>query len=74
MGEGGDTDYEALLGGVHKTVILKGIGQGVDEHQAEKSYSLEDAVPFGSPNIVKTEGFDSNSIKASLGKIGVLKI
>ncbi|KAF8393148.1 hypothetical protein HHK36_021389 [Tetracentron sinense] len=74
-GECGDTDYEGLLGGVHKTVILKGLCSS--EHNllhANRNYPLEDVVPFDSPNIVQTtEGCNSNDIQILLGKLGVLK-
>ncbi|RVX19794.1 putative sucrose-phosphate synthase 1 [Vitis vinifera] len=74
VGEHGDTDYEGLLGGLHKTVILKGVGCSVGKHHAHRYYPLEDVVPFDSPNITQTEGCNSNSIRASLGKLGVLKV
>ncbi|KAF8407163.1 hypothetical protein HHK36_006289 [Tetracentron sinense] len=74
-GESGDTDYEGLLGGVHKTVILKGLCSSAHNHlHANRNYPLEDVVAFDSPNIVQTtEGCSSNDIRASLGKLGVLK-
>lgn len=74
VGEHGDTDYEGLLGGLHKTVILKGVGCSVGKHHAHRYYPLEDVVPFDSPSITQTEGCNSNSIRASLGKLGVLKV
>lgn len=73
VGEQGDTDYEGLLGGVHKTVILKGVGGGIDEHHAHRNYPLKDVVQFDSPNITQVEGCNSNSVTASLEKLGVLK-
>ncbi|KAK9279174.1 hypothetical protein L1049_012852 [Liquidambar formosana] len=73
VGECGDTDYEGLLGGVHKTVILKGVCSSSQKLHANRSYPLEDVVPFDSPNIVQTDEYNSNDIRASLEKLGVLK-
>ncbi|KAL5783087.1 hypothetical protein ACOSP7_008116 [Xanthoceras sorbifolium] len=73
-GECGDTDYEGLLGGVHKTVILKGVGIDARKLHANRNYPLEDVLPLDSPNIVQTKACDSNSIKSSLEKLGVLKV
>ncbi len=73
VGECGDTDYEGLLGGVHKTLILKGVATGSHKLHAIRNYPLEHVVPFDSPNVVKTEGCNSDDIRASLRKLGVLK-
>ncbi|KAF3954467.1 hypothetical protein ACB098_01G105600 [Castanea mollissima] len=73
VGECGDTDYEGLLGGVRKTVILKGVGTGAHKLHANRNYPLEHVFPFDSPNVVQTEGCNSDDIRASLGKLGVLK-
>lgn len=71
VGECGDTDYEGLLGGVHKTVILKGAGTSARELHANRSYPLEHVVPFDGSNIVLAEGSNSNDIIVSLQKLGV---
>ncbi|KAG7965621.1 hypothetical protein I3843_08G010400 [Carya illinoinensis] len=71
VGECGDTDYEGLLGGIHKTVILKGAGTSACELHANRSYPLEHVVPFDSPNIVQAEGCNSNDIRVTLQKLGV---
>nr|AVH87204.1 sucrose-phosphate synthase 2 [Litchi chinensis] len=71
-GECGDTDYEGLFGGVHKTVILKGVGIEARKLHTNRNYPLEDVIPFNNPNIIQTKAFDSNSIKSSLEKLGVL--
>ncbi|XP_062099348.1 probable sucrose-phosphate synthase 1 [Humulus lupulus] len=72
VGESGDTDYEGLIGGIHKTVILKGVGNGSRILHANRSYPLEHVVTFDfdSPNVVETE---VGNIRTSLGKLGVLK-
>ncbi|CAK9188204.1 unnamed protein product [Ilex paraguariensis] len=73
VGECGDTDYEGLLGGVHKTVVLKGICSDARKLHSNRSYPLEHVLPIDSPNIVEAEGCNSNDISAALGKLGVLK-
>ncbi|KAJ4952577.1 hypothetical protein NE237_029409 [Protea cynaroides] len=75
VGECGDTDYEGLLSGVHKTVILKGVCSSARALlHSSRNYPLEDVVPFDSPNIVETtEQCSSDDIRASLGKLGLLK-
>ncbi|KAG8636344.1 hypothetical protein MANES_16G123800v8 [Manihot esculenta] len=74
VGECGDTDYEGLLGGIHKSVILKGVGSNARKLHADRSYPLEDVTPFDSPNVVQSEGCNVNDIKQSLEKLGVLKV
>ncbi|KAK2986214.1 hypothetical protein RJ640_010048, partial [Escallonia rubra] len=71
VGENGDTDYEGLLGGVHKSVILKGVCSGTgNQLHANRSYPLSDVVPFDSPNIVQTsEECSSAVIRSSLEKL-----
>ncbi|EEF46936.1 sucrose phosphate syntase, putative [Ricinus communis] len=73
VGESGDTDYEGLLGGLHKSVILKGVGSSSGKLHANRSYLLEDVIPFNGPNVVQSEGYKVNNIKASLVKLGVFK-
>lgn len=73
VGESGDTDYEELIGGVHKTVILRGVCSAASKLHTNRHYPLEHVVPFDSPNLVESEGCTSSNIKASLEKLGVLK-
>lgn len=73
VGECGDTDYEGLIGGVHKTVILKGVGEGSRKLHSNRTYPLEHVIPYDSPNVVQVEVCDSNEIRTSLGKLGVVK-
>lgn len=73
VGENGDTDYEGLLGGVHKTIILTGKSGNTppNQLQANKSHSLED-VAFDGPNIIRTDAnFSSNDIKSALNHLGI---
>lgn len=74
VGECGDTDYEELLGGVHKSVILKGVCSSAISQHANRSYPLADVMPFDSLNIVQTaEDWSSDDIRSSLEKLGVLR-
>ncbi|KAL5783438.1 hypothetical protein ACOSP7_008467 [Xanthoceras sorbifolium] len=75
VGECGDTDYEGLLGGMHKSVILKGVcSSAKNQVHANRSYPLSDVVPSDSPNIVQTpEAFTSSDVRNSLESLGLLK-
>lgn len=73
VGESGDTDYEGLLGGLHRTVILKGVSCGARKLHANRNYSLEDVFPNDSPNMTQSEGCSQENIRASLLKLGILK-
>ncbi|GMI84235.1 sucrose phosphate synthase 2F, KAONASHI 2, sucrose-phosphate synthase A2 [Hibiscus trionum] len=72
-GECGDTDYEALFSGVHKTVILKGIGNSALKLHANRSYPLEHVLPSDSPNILQAEEYSTEGIRSPLRKLGVIK-
>lgn len=75
VGESGDTDYEGLLGGVHKSVVLSGFCSSASSQlHANRSYPLTDVISNDSPNIVRTsDGFSSSDLRASLEELGVLK-
>lgn len=75
VGECGDTDYEGLVGGLHKSVILKGVGsRAISQLHNNRNYPLSDVMPMDSPNIVEaTEGSSSADIQALLEKVGYLK-
>ncbi|GMP94492.1 hypothetical protein CsSME_00043939 [Camellia sinensis var. sinensis] len=72
VGESGDTDYEGLIGGIHKTVILKGVCSGAHKLHSNRNYPLEYVMPYDNPNLVESEGCNSSNVKASLQKLGVL--
>jgi len=74
VGECGDTDYEGLLGGLHKSVILKGVGSSaISQLHNNRSYPLSDVTPLDSPNIVEaTEGSSGADIQALIEKVGYL--
>ncbi|KAL5547754.1 hypothetical protein UlMin_002985 [Ulmus minor] len=75
VGESGDTDYEGLLGGTHKSVILKGLcSSAMSQLHANRNYPLSDVMPMDSSNVVQTtEDCSSDDIRASLETLGVLK-
>ncbi|KAJ8429958.1 hypothetical protein Cgig2_015688 [Carnegiea gigantea] len=70
VGEYGDTDYEGQLGGVHKTVVLKGICTDARKLHANRSHPLEHVLPYDSPVTVQAEGCTVNDIKDALSKLG----
>ncbi|CAN6459611.1 unnamed protein product [Victoria cruziana] len=75
VGESGDTDYDGLIGGANKTVILTGIGDSKQRHPyANKGYAVEDVVAFDSSNIVRTVGGSrSDDILSTLVHLGICK-
>ncbi|KAA8548385.1 hypothetical protein F0562_000069 [Nyssa sinensis] len=56
LGETGDTDYEELISGTHKTLILKGVVEKGSEEllRATGSYIRDDIVPGESPLVAYT--------------------
>ncbi|KAM7511573.1 hypothetical protein LguiB_010448 [Lonicera macranthoides] len=74
VGESGDTDYEGLLGGLTKSVVLKGVCSNSTNHlHANRNYPLTDVVPFDSPKIVQTPAECTTSdLRSSLEKLGIL--
>ncbi|KAI3472364.1 hypothetical protein Pfo_031237 [Paulownia fortunei] len=75
VGESGDTDYEGLLGGVHKSVVLSGVCSSASSQlHVNRSYPLTDVIYYDSPNIVRTsDGCSSSDLRASLEELRVLK-
>ncbi|KAL8216213.1 hypothetical protein R6Q57_023050 [Mikania cordata] len=73
VGEKGDTDYEDLLVGIHKTVILKdSVKYGSEKLlRGEESFKKEDMVPIESSNIVISEGYEVHDISAALKTLGI---
>ncbi|XP_010555013.1 PREDICTED: probable sucrose-phosphate synthase 2 [Tarenaya hassleriana] len=71
VGESGDTDYEGLLGGVHKTVVLKGVAKDVGKLHGSRSYPLEDVTPLDSPNITEAADCGVDCIKTALDKLRI---
>lgn len=58
LGETGDTDYEEMISGAHKTVIMKDlVGKGSEELlRTTGSYLRDDIVPGDSPLVAYTKG------------------
>lgn len=75
VGESGDTDYEGLLGGIHKSVVLEGVCSSANNQvHANRSYPLTDVISLDSPNVVRTtEECSSADLRSSLDELGVLK-
>ncbi|XP_006659287.1 probable sucrose-phosphate synthase 4 [Oryza brachyantha] len=74
VGESGDSDYDGLLGGMHKTIILKGSFNAVpNQVHAARSYSLQDVVSFDKPGITSVEGYGPDNVKPALQQFGLLK-
>ncbi|KAL3844021.1 hypothetical protein ACJIZ3_001424 [Penstemon smallii] len=73
VGESGDSDYEGLLGGLHKTVVLKGQCRDASKIHTNRNYPLEHVVPMDNPKSVECEKCNKDGISASLAKLGVLK-
>ncbi|KAF5479359.1 hypothetical protein F2P56_000191 [Juglans regia] len=73
VGERGDTDYEDLLAGLHKTLILRGSVEYGSEKllRSEDSFKREDVVPQDSPNIAFVETYGAHDISAALKDLGI---
>ncbi|KAG9152780.1 hypothetical protein Leryth_021770 [Lithospermum erythrorhizon] len=72
LGETGDTDYEELITGTHKTLIIKGIvHQGSEELlRTTGSYHKDDIVPPESPLVTHiSENATADEIANSLSKL-----
>ncbi|CAM6021442.1 unnamed protein product, partial [Sphagnum balticum] len=58
VGETGDTDYEELLSGTHKTIIVKdAVQEGGSEHKLRVpgNYDRSDVAPSEGPNIITVD-------------------
>ena len=73
IGESGDTDYEGLLGGVHKTIIIKEICADSSKLHVNHTYPLDHVIPVDCPNLFHTEGHSVDNIREVLSKIGISK-
>lgn len=74
VGEKGDTDYEDLLAGLPKSLILKSSVEYGSENQlrGEDGFNRDDVVPKENPNTVYVEeGFGVKEITTALESIGV---
>ncbi|CAN6462799.1 unnamed protein product [Victoria cruziana] len=72
LGEHGDTDYEELLSGSHKTLLLKGVVEKGSEEllRTNDSYHREDTVPPESPLLIRTsQGASADEIATCLKQL-----
>ncbi|KAL5702802.1 sucrose-phosphate synthase [Ranunculus cassubicifolius] len=72
LGETGDTDYEELISGTHKTLIMKGVVEKGSEEllRTTGSYLKDDIVPGGSPLVAyTTSGAKADEISKVLKEI-----
>ena len=62
LGEEGDTDYEEMIAGTHKTIIMKGMTSKGSEDllRTSGSYTRDDIVPGESPLVTFVNG-DANA-------------
>lgn len=58
LGESGDTDYEEMISGTHKTIIVRDVvTQDSEElHRTADSYHKDDIVPGESPLVIQVSG------------------
>ncbi|PIA51242.1 hypothetical protein AQUCO_01100228v1 [Aquilegia coerulea] len=77
LGETGDTDYEELISGTHKTLIVKGVVQNGSEEllRTTGSYVKDDIVPGGSPLVAYTsceaKAEEISNVLKEISKAGV---
>ena len=72
VGESGDTDYEGLLGGLHKSVVLEGVSCSASNAlHTNRSYPLTDVISLESNNVVHAP-LDSD-VREALKKLELLE-
>ena len=71
VGETGDTDYEELISGAHKTVIIKGVVEKGSEElmRTSGSYQKDDIVPGESPLVAYTDRITAENISNALKSV-----
>ncbi|KAK4729785.1 hypothetical protein R3W88_022773 [Solanum pinnatisectum] len=72
-GESGDTDYELLVGGVHKTVVLNGVCSDASKVHSNRNYPLEHVLPAMMSNIVECGSCSKEDISVALNNLGCSK-
>lgn len=73
VGESGDSDYEELLGGLHRTVILKGeFNIAANRIHTVRRYPLQDVVALDSSNIIGVDGYTTDDLRSALQQMGIL--
>ncbi|XP_010420869.1 PREDICTED: sucrose-phosphate synthase 1 [Camelina sativa] len=72
VGESGDTDYEGLLGGLHKSVVLTGVSCSASNAlHANRSYPLTDVISLESSNVVHAPA--DSDVRDALKKLELIK-
>lgn len=72
VGETGDSDYEELFGGLHKTVVLKGeFNTPANRIHTVRRYPLQDVIALDCSNIVGVEGCSADCMRSTLEKLGI---
>ncbi|CAK7344519.1 unnamed protein product [Dovyalis caffra] len=74
VGGRGDTDYEDLLAGLHKTIVIRGSVEYGSEKllHSEESFKREDVVPQESSKIsFVEENYEARDISAALAAMGI---
>ncbi|XP_054816497.1 sucrose-phosphate synthase 4 isoform X2 [Prosopis cineraria] len=74
VGERGDTDYEELMAGIQKTLVLKGAVEEGSERllHSEDSFKREDMFNLDSPNLIYSEkSYTDCDISTILEHLGV---
>ncbi|CAM0909260.1 unnamed protein product [Alopecurus aequalis] len=72
VGESGDSDYEELFGGLHKTVVLKGeFNTPANRIHTVRRYPLQDVVALDCSNIVGVEGCSADDMRSTLERLGI---
>lgn len=71
LGETGDTDYEELISGTHKTLIIKGVVSKGSEGKlrGSGSYQRADVVPDESPLVARISETTENKIADALKEL-----
>ncbi|KAL2499384.1 putative sucrose-phosphate synthase 4 [Abeliophyllum distichum] len=74
VGERGDTDFESLLGGLYKTVILRDSVEYGSEMlvHSEDTYKKNDMASQDCTNIVRAKGFEAHEISKVLGSVRIM--
>ncbi|WCJ34996.1 Sucrose-phosphate synthase family protein [Euphorbia peplus] len=74
VGERGDTDYDELLAGLHKTIIIRGsVEYGSEKNlRGVDSFKREDIVPNETPNMgFVDENYEVRDISVALETLGI---
>lgn len=74
MGDYGDTDYECLRGGIHKTLVIKGVCNEARKLHNNRSYPLEHVITADSPSVVQIEECSKNQVSEAMTKLEFLKV